>query len=107
VLISPSLFEGVDLPDDASRFQIIVKAPYASLGDNRIKYIAENHKDIYSLNTILKIVQGCGRSVRSQNDHCTTYFLDNNIRWLWNSDDNIWKNEFETKYTTLLESDED
>lgn len=107
VLISPSLFEGVDLPDDASRFQIIVKAPYASLGDNRIKYIAENHKDIYSLNTILKIVQGCGRSVRSVDDHCTTYFLDNNIRWLWNSDDNIWKNEFETKYTTLLESDED
>lgn len=107
VLLSPSLFEGVDLPDDASRFQIIVKAPYASLADNRIKYIAENHKDIYSLNTILKIVQGCGRSVRSANDHCTTYFLDNNIRWLWNSNDNIWKNEFETKYTTLLESDED
>jgi Rad3-related DNA helicase len=29
----PSLREGVDLPDDCLRFQIITKVPYPDLGD--------------------------------------------------------------------------
>ena len=33
VLISPSLALGLDLKGDLSRFQIIVKVPYPSLGD--------------------------------------------------------------------------
>ena len=33
VLLSPSLREGVDLPDDFLRFQIITKVPYPDLGD--------------------------------------------------------------------------
>jgi ATP-dependent DNA helicase DinG len=33
VLISPSLHLGLDLKDDLSRFQIITKVPYPSLGD--------------------------------------------------------------------------
>src|SRR5216684_3733489 len=31
VLISPSLYEGVDLKEDLSRFQVIVKVPYPNL----------------------------------------------------------------------------
>ena len=37
ILVSPSLMEGIDLVDDLSRFQIIVKVPYASLGDKHVK----------------------------------------------------------------------
>ncbi|HYE93411.1 MAG TPA: helicase C-terminal domain-containing protein, partial [Terriglobales bacterium] len=33
VLLSPSLREGVDLPDDFLRFQIVTKMPYPDLGD--------------------------------------------------------------------------
>jgi ATP-dependent DNA helicase DinG len=33
VLISPSLYTGLDLKDDLSRFQIIVKVPYPDLGE--------------------------------------------------------------------------
>src|SRR6185503_17061411 len=36
VLISPSLHLGVDLKDDLSRFQIIVKVPYPDLNDKRV-----------------------------------------------------------------------
>ncbi|MGA9151824.1 MAG: helicase C-terminal domain-containing protein, partial [Candidatus Nitrosopolaris sp.] len=36
VLISPSLYTGLDLKDDLSRFQIIVKVPYPDLGDRWI-----------------------------------------------------------------------
>src|SRR5439155_626113 len=33
VLVSPSLREGVDLPDDFLRFQVVTKLPYPDLGD--------------------------------------------------------------------------
>src|SRR5262249_29293589 len=33
VLVSPSLREGVDLPDDFLRFQVVTKMPYPDLGD--------------------------------------------------------------------------
>ena len=39
VLISPSLYIGLDLKDDLSRFQIITKIPYPDLGDGK-KYIS-------------------------------------------------------------------
>ena len=37
VLVSPSLGLGIDLKGDLARFQIIVKAAYLPLGDDRIK----------------------------------------------------------------------
>jgi hypothetical protein len=37
VIISPSLTTGIDLKDDLSRFQIIVKLPFMSLSDPRVK----------------------------------------------------------------------
>lgn len=98
VLISPSIYEGVDLPGDDSEFQIIVKAPYASLGDKRMKYILENEPYIYNFITISKIVQGMGRSVRSENDKCDIYVLDTNIKNLLHSPLNIWDDEY-TTYT--------
>lgn len=94
VLISPSIFEGVDLPDDLSSYQVLVKAPYASLADKRIKYIADKHPAVYRGITIQKMVQGCGRSVRSPTDWAVTYFLDSNAKWLFESKENAWTNEF-------------
>lgn len=102
VLISPSLFEGIDLPGDLSRFQIMVKAPFPSLGDKRMKFILDKHPKLYSLITIMKMVQGAGRSVRSLDDHAVTYVLDQNAARLFNSSDNIWKNEFTIRFTKML-----
>jgi len=94
VLISPSLFEGIDLPDDESRFQILTKAPYPSLGDKRIRYIFDNYPDIYEIITIYKIIQGLGRSTRNNKDYSMSYALDSNIARLFFSPKNKWKNEF-------------
>ena len=98
VLISPSMFEGLSLDDDLSRYGIFVKAPFASLGEKRMKYIAEKHGHMYSLFTILKIIQGAGRSVRSESDYATTYCLDTQLSWLWKSPLNEWKSEFKVLY---------
>lgn len=94
VLISPSLYEGIDLYGDLSKFQIIVKAPYTSLANKRIKYIANNHPKVYSQDALYKIIQGAGRSNRNINEVSNTYCLDTNISKLFNGVDNIWQNEF-------------
>ena len=97
VLISPSIFEGLDFKDDASRFQIIVKSPFPSLGDKRIKHIADNYPNIYSEMTLLKILQGIGRSVRTPEDWAATYFLDASSKKLYDSKLNIWKSHYDVK----------
>lgn len=94
VLISPSLWEGVDLEGDDSRFQIIVKAPYASMGDKRISYIANQYGTIYRQMTLYKMLQGIGRSVRNKDDFAFTYFLDKNCETLYNSSINLWKDRY-------------
>lgn len=100
VLVSPSLFEGISLDDDVSRYQVFIKAPFASLGDKRIKFICDHYPRIYEFTTILKIIQGCGRSTRSAEDFSTTYMLDTNIQRLWKSKQNIWTNEFKVTYSS-------
>lgn len=94
ILISPSLWEGVDLEGENSRFQIIVKAPYASMGDKRISYIASTYGTIYRQMTLYKMLQGIGRSVRNKDDFAFTYFLDKNCETLYNSSINLWKDRY-------------
>jgi len=101
VLLTPSGFEGMDLPGDLSRYQIIVKAPFASLGDKRIEFILNTYPDIYALTALMKITQGAGRSVRSKEDHAVTYILDTAAQRLWTKD-NEWKNEFSTSFQSTL-----
>lgn len=79
VLISPSLYVGIDLKDDLSRFQVIVKVPYPSLGDKWIHKKYEQNKAWYNWTTLLKVVQGVGRSVRHKEDFADTYILDENF----------------------------
>lgn len=76
VLVSPSSHEGLDLKDDRSRFQVIAKLPFASLGDKRVKKRMEVDPSWYNLHTAQKFTQACGRSIRSDSDFAVTYILD-------------------------------
>jgi len=97
VLISPSIFEGLDFANDQSRYQIICKTPYASLGDLRIKKIADSYGNIYREMTLYKILQGIGRSIRSAEDTAVTYCLDKSSEIIFKSNLNIWKDRYEIK----------
>jgi ATP-dependent DNA helicase DinG len=76
VLISPSLHLGLDLKDDLSRFQVITKVPYPSLGDRWINEKRKIDGQWYIWQTALRLVQAYGRSVRSKEDYAVTYVLD-------------------------------
>lgn len=105
VLLTPAGFEGLDMHGDLSRFQIIVKCPFGSLGEARMKHILNVYPDIYNLLSLVKIVQGAGRSVRGPDDWAKTYCLDTNIQRLWTSKQNEWSGEFETLFTSIFSDD--
>jgi Rad3-related DNA helicase len=102
LLVSPGMFEGVDLPGDLSRFQILVKAPFPSLADKRAKVILDRYPDVYNITATMKLVQGAGRSVRSATDYAVTYCLDKNAARIFSSKSNIWQNEFTIRHTSFL-----
>lgn len=79
VLISPSMENGINLKDDLSRFQIILKIPYPNLGSKRIKRRQELKPDWFNWKTSVDLVQSYGRSIRSEEDWAKTYLLDSNF----------------------------
>lgn len=91
LLLSPSIFEGVDFKGKFSSYQIFLKAPFPSLGDKRIAVIAARYGNIYKTITLMKIIQGIGRSVRAANERAETYILDANIQTLLKSKFNVWR----------------
>ena len=76
VLVSPSLREGVDLPDDFLRFQIVTKMPYGDLGDPWTAARCQRDPRWYALETAKALVQAYGRSCRHAGDFGVTYILD-------------------------------
>ncbi len=84
VLISPSLYQGVDLKDELSRFQVLVKVPYPDLSERRTRVKLGRDPGWYDWQTALRLVQTYGRSVRSETDHAVTYVLDSNFTWFLN-----------------------
>lgn len=76
VLVSPSMAEGVDLADDASRFQIVCKLPFPYLGDKLVMKRMQRDSDWYAYETAKQLIQSLGRSIRNENDHAVSYILD-------------------------------
>jgi Rad3-related DNA helicase len=76
VLVSPSLREGIDLPDDFLRFQIVTKMPYPDLGDPWTAARRARDPRWYAVETAKALVQAYGRSCRHADDHGVTYVLD-------------------------------
>lgn len=76
ILMSPGIYEGVDLKYDMSRFQIVPKVPYLSLGSKAVQYKQDRDPRWYQWRTVIRMVQSFGRSVRSDDDYAKTYILD-------------------------------
>jgi ATP-dependent DNA helicase DinG len=76
ILLSPSMMEGVDLADDASRFQILCKVPFPFLGNPVILKRMEKNKMWYPYTTAKSVIQCFGRSIRNESDYAISYILD-------------------------------
>ena len=83
VLISPSMWEGVDLKNDLGRFCIIAKSPFApgtGLLAQKKKKLREDKMDWKYTKDFFKLIQGCGRCTRGVKDNSTTYLIEPGCR---------------------------
>ena len=101
VPISPSLYIGLNLKNDLSRFQIITKVPYPDLGDRWINEKRKINGQWYIWQTALRLVQGYGRSIRSKEDYAVTYVLDSGFENFVKKNKNIFPDWF----TQAIQSD--
>jgi len=79
VLVSPSFMNGIDLKDELSRFQIILKIPYPNIKSSKIKKRMSDNKDWYRWKTCIDFIQSYGRSIRHEKDYAETYVLDSSF----------------------------
>lgn len=82
IVVSPSIMEGVDLKDDLSRFQMFPKVPFLSLEDKWVKTKMEKDDVWYIRKAIMNIIQGSGRSIRTEEDWSITVIFDSSFRRL-------------------------
>ncbi len=100
VLVSPSMWEGVDLKDDLARFNIIMKVPYPYLGDKQTKARMSmvpptyNGRKWYAWSAVMKLAQAPGRSTRSPEDYSITVILDSCFEDIWKSNRKMFPEYF-------------
>lgn len=86
ICIAPSLDRGLDLPGECCRVVIVAKVPYPNLGDKVVSkrlYGTREGQLWYDMETIRSLVQMTGRGVRSKEDWCRIYVLDQEFLKLW------------------------
>lgn len=78
LFFSVAMDEGVDLDGDLCRFQVLAKTLYKSMANKRVKYRIEERGDWdwYNRHAAIQIQQAYGRGVRSPDDECVFYILD-------------------------------
>lgn len=81
ILLSPSLTTGADLKDDLGRFSIIVKLPWPSLMDSRVKEKIKQDDNWLCMEMFKTFIQTCGRTTRSENDWSKTYVFDQSFSY--------------------------
>lgn len=98
ILLSPSMTTGVDLENDLSRFQLMVKLPFLSLGDIRVKTKADLDDMWYQTQMWMTILQSAGRSTRSVDDYCHSYIIDSSFPYFYGK----FKNKLPDHFTKRL-----
>ena len=85
VLLSNSLNEAIDLKDSGCKFQIIIKQPLYQWGD-RSKKKDSLQSDWYDYKKTVNLIQILLTPIKSKNDFCSHYILDENILKSFNQD---------------------
>lgn len=83
-ITSPAILEGISFDGDDARVQIFMKVPYPNLGDEWVSRKAKVDQGWYDYQTLLNIIQGSGRAIRSKDDFAITFMLDSSFINLYN-----------------------
>ena len=83
ILVASGLYEGIDLPGDLGRWQVVTKIPWKSLGDPAIRLMAERDPEWYLWESAKTTIQAAGRVCRNETDYGVTYCLDKTFNRLY------------------------
>lgn len=92
ILIACGLQEGIDLPYDEARWQVICKVPWPSLAEPAVKHMAEQDEEWYAWETARQVLQAAGRVCRTPTDFGTTYILDSSFERLYKNYGHLFPN---------------
>lgn len=76
ILVACGMYEGIDLPEDLGRWQIISKIPWQSLGSPAVRHLSEVDPEWYVWETMKTVIQACGRICRTPDDFGVSYCPD-------------------------------
>jgi Rad3-related DNA helicase len=76
VLVACGMYEGLDLPGDLGKWQVIAKIPWPSLLEPAIAKRAEADEEWYEWTTLKDTIQAAGRICRTPDDYGVTYICD-------------------------------
>ncbi len=76
ILISPSMRQGVDLPDDECRWQVLAKVPWRPIEGRTEELKAREGRSWYEDCAAREVVQASGRAVRHKDDWAVFHILD-------------------------------
>jgi ATP-dependent DNA helicase DinG len=82
VLVACGMYEGIDLPEDLGRWQVVAKVPWKSLASPAIKHKADLKPEWYAWQAAKDLIQACGRICRTEKDYGVTYILDDSVKRL-------------------------
>jgi len=79
--------EGLDLPGDECRLNLIPRLAKPNMGDPVVKkkLAQENGEEWYRLQILDTLIQQAGRSTRGVEDSSVTIVGDQNLKWYWGS----------------------
>jgi len=75
-LVISGQYEGLDLPGDLARFQILTQVPRRSIGDSGYRWLAENRPRDYEWLAVRDLAQAYGRVCRGPDDFGDTILID-------------------------------
>ncbi|EGQ44281.1 MAG: Rad3-related DNA helicase [Candidatus Nanosalina sp. J07AB43] len=96
IFMSVSMNEGISLDDDRARWQVLAKASYPFMGDERVNYRVNEMNDWewYSNQAIINLQQAVGRGMRSKDDWCISYLLDSSFQSLLDRNKDLFESWF-------------
>jgi Rad3-related DNA helicase len=100
VFLSVAMAEGISLDDDLARWQVVAKASYPHMKDERVEYRMDDDTmggaqwNWYSSKAAIDLQQSVGRAMRSADDWCATYILDDSAVQLINRNEHLMEDWF-------------
>lgn len=85
ILLSPAVSTGVDFPYEHCLYQIIGKIPFPDTRHPLLAARCKDDPDYHSHLAADEMVQMTGRAMRSADDYCETFLIDDQARWF------VWK----------------